>query len=218
MQLVEVRERVEDLVVRPKPPSAAPEPKLFAGLRKLEIMSFGVPEEWVNDVREATESSLFDLLPHLPQEAQEALLRLAVGEKPVVAEPAPAEAMADPFAHPDAQRRFRVLQDGDELRRALDFPWDRWAVFLNPAQRVLGERRFAVSQALCRSRNKRGIAEVLRNDTWPNQRHESEFLSKDKKHGGPGLEDMRDAWLYAMITLMPRAGEYHYGHYATSAA
>jgi plasmid maintenance system killer protein len=38
MQLVEVRERVEDLVVRPKPPSAAPEPKLFAGLRKLEII------------------------------------------------------------------------------------------------------------------------------------------------------------------------------------
>jgi hypothetical protein len=143
MQLVEVRERVEDLVVRPKPPSAAPEPKLFAGLRKLEIMSFGVPEEWVNDVREATDSSLFDLLPHLPQEAQEALLRLAVGEKPVVAEPAPAEAIADPFAHPDAQRRFRVLQDGDELRRALDFPWDRWAVFLHPAQRALVERRFA---------------------------------------------------------------------------
>ncbi|MCA3150231.1 MAG: UvrD-helicase domain-containing protein [Rhodocyclaceae bacterium] len=143
MQLVEVRERVEDLVVRPKPPSAAPEPKLFAGLRKLEIMSFGVPEEWVNDVREVTESSLFDLLPHLPQEAQEALLRLAVGEKPVVAEPAPAEAIADPFAHPDAQRRFRMLQDGDELRRALDFPWDRWAVFLHPAQRALVERRFA---------------------------------------------------------------------------
>ena len=143
MQLVEVRERVEDLVVRPKPPSAAPEPKLFAGLRKLEIMSFGVPEEWVNDVREATESSLFDLLPHLPQEAQEALLRLAVGEKPVVAEPAPAEAIADPFSHPDAQRRFRMLQDGDELRRALDFPWDRWAVFLHPAQRALVERRFA---------------------------------------------------------------------------
>ncbi|MFN7308062.1 MAG: DNA helicase, partial [Acetobacteraceae bacterium] len=143
MQLVEVRERVEDLVVRPKPPSAVPEPKLFAGLRKLEIMSFGVPEEWVNDVREATESSLFDLLPHLPQEAQEALLRLAVGEKPVIAEPAPAEAIADPFAHPDAQRRFRMLQDGDELRRALDFPWDRWAVFLHPAQRALVERRFA---------------------------------------------------------------------------
>ena len=39
MLLVEIRERVEDLVVPPKVSTAAPEPKLFAGLRKLEIMS-----------------------------------------------------------------------------------------------------------------------------------------------------------------------------------
>jgi hypothetical protein len=60
-----------------------------------------------------------------------------------VPEPAPADPAADPFAHPDAQRRFRILHDGDELRRALDFPWDRWAVFLHPAQRDLVERRYA---------------------------------------------------------------------------
>ena len=145
MQLVEIRERVEELSRKPAStaPSAAPAPKLFAGLRKLELMAFGVPEEWVNDVRDVTEASLFDLLPHLPQEAQEALLRLAVGEKPVVPEPAAPDSTADPFTHPDAQRRFRVLHDGDELRRALDFPWDRWAVFLHPAQRDLVERRYA---------------------------------------------------------------------------
>ncbi len=145
MQLVEVRERVEELPAKPSAaaPSATPGSKLFAGLRKLELMAFGVPEEWVKDVRDATEASLFDLLPHLPQEAQEALLRLAVGEKPAVPEPAPADPAADPFAHPDAQRRFRILHDGDELRRALDFPWDRWAVFLHPAQRDLVERRYA---------------------------------------------------------------------------
>ncbi len=145
MQLVEVRERVEELAPKPSAAAspAASGPKIFAGLRKLELMAFGVPEEWVNDVRDATEASLFDLLPHLPQEAQEALLRLAVGEKPAVPEPAPADPAADPFAHPDAQRRFRILHDGDELRRALDFPWDRWAVFLHPAQRDLVERRYA---------------------------------------------------------------------------
>jgi len=31
----------------------------------------------------------------------------------------------------------------DELRRALDFSWDRWAVFLHPAQRTLVERRYS---------------------------------------------------------------------------
>jgi superfamily I DNA/RNA helicase len=45
-----------------------------------------------------------------------------------------------PFAHPDAQRRFRVLNDVDELQRALDAPWDKWAVFLHPAQAALVQR------------------------------------------------------------------------------
>jgi hypothetical protein len=138
MQLVEVRERVEEVAA----PTAAPAgPKLFGRLRKPELMAFGVPEDWVEDVRNATEATLFTILPHLPQEAQEALLSLAVGEQPPA--PKPAQAEADPFAHPDAQRRFRVLNDVEELRRALDFPWDRWAVFLHPAQRELVERRYA---------------------------------------------------------------------------
>ena len=148
MQLVEVRERVEDVdIFKPKealvaPASAAkPAVKLFDNLRKFELMAFGVPEEWVNDVRAATEDTLFDIIEHLPQEAQEALLKLAVGEKPLPPEPAPVE--ADPFAHPDAQRRFRVLTNAEELKQALDYPWDKWAVFLHPAQAELVEKSFS---------------------------------------------------------------------------
>jgi mRNA-degrading endonuclease RelE of RelBE toxin-antitoxin system len=148
MQLVEVRERVEEVdIFKPKEAPVAPAPaakpavKLFDNLRKFELMAFGVPEEWVNDVRAATEDTLFDIIEHLPQEAQEALLKLAVGEKPLPPEPAPA--LADPFAHPDAQRRFRVLTNAEELKQALDFPWDKWAVFLHPAQAELVERSFS---------------------------------------------------------------------------
>jgi superfamily I DNA/RNA helicase/mRNA-degrading endonuclease RelE of RelBE toxin-antitoxin system len=148
MQLVEVRERVEEVeIFKPKEVAATPvpaaksSPPLFDNLRKFELMAFGVPEEWVNDVRTATEDTLFDIIEHLPLEAQEALLKLAVGEKPQPPEPVPAE--ADPFAHPDAQRRFRVLTNADELRQALDYPWDKWAVFLHPAQADLVERSFA---------------------------------------------------------------------------
>jgi mRNA-degrading endonuclease RelE of RelBE toxin-antitoxin system len=149
MQLVEVRERVEEVaipVAPPEPadapaPTARPKPRLFDNLRKFELMAFGVPEDWVNDVRAATEDSLFDVIAHLPQEAQEALLKLAVGEKPEPPEVAPAE--TDPFAHPDARRRFRVLTNLEELQRALDFPWDKWAVFLHPAQTAVVERSFA---------------------------------------------------------------------------
>lgn len=149
MQLVEVRELVEEIapvvplapVARPVPAPAVEAPRLFDNLRKFELMAFGVPEEWVNDVRAATEVTLFDLLEHLPQEAQEALLKLAVGEQPVASEPVPED--ADPFAHPDAQRRFRVLTNIEELERALDSPWEKWAVFLHPAQRQTVERAYS---------------------------------------------------------------------------
>ncbi|MGY3420329.1 mRNA-degrading endonuclease RelE of RelBE toxin-antitoxin system [Bradyrhizobium sp. F1.13.4] len=149
MQLVEIRERIQEVeIVRPKEaaepkvaPTPLPKPKLFDNLRKFELMAFGVPEEWVNDVRAATEDSLFDTIKHLPQEAQEALLKLAVGEKPEPSPPAPVE--ADPFAHPDAQRRFRVLTNVEELRRALDYPWEKWAVFLHPSQAALVERSYS---------------------------------------------------------------------------
>lgn len=145
MQLVEVRELVQDVEIYRAPPETAPtiapKPALFANLRKLELMSFGVPVEWVDDVRKVTEDTLFDLLPHLPQEAQEALLQLAVGEQP--APPAPPTPAADPFEHPDAQRRFRVMTNVEELRRALDYPWDKWAVFLHPSQEDLVRRNFS---------------------------------------------------------------------------
>jgi hypothetical protein len=67
-------------------------------------------------------------------------LSLATGETPEVTPPAPVA--ADPFSHPDAQRRFRVLTNVEELERALDFPWEKWAVFLHPAQRRLVERQY----------------------------------------------------------------------------
>jgi mRNA-degrading endonuclease RelE of RelBE toxin-antitoxin system len=148
MQLVEVRERVENVeVVRPvqeaAPTEAGPAEsrKLFDNLRKFELMAFGVPEDWVDDVRAATEATLFDIITHLPQEAQEALLKLAVGERPEPPEPVPVE--ADPFAHPDAQRRFRVLTNIEELERALDYPWEKWAVFLHPEQVQFVERTYS---------------------------------------------------------------------------
>ncbi len=145
MQLVEVRERVEEIpVVVAKPVEAtarAAKPKLFGNLRKFELMAFGVPEEWVDDVRAANEDSLFDVIVHLPQEAQEALLKFAVGEKPAAPKSEPVE--ADPFAHPDALRRFRILGDVEALRRALDEPWEKWAVFLHPTQAALVGRDFS---------------------------------------------------------------------------
>ena len=63
-----------------------------------------MPPEWIADVHQANEDSLFELTEHLPKEAAEAILEWATGGTPVV--PQPLLATAGPFEHPDAQRRF----------------------------------------------------------------------------------------------------------------
>ena len=147
-QLVEVRETVKDIVVpnyvEAGTPQAEPhklaQPPLFANTSEEELLAYGVPPEWLESVQEATEDTLLNLADHLPQEAAEALLDLAVGVTPVVAQPLPED--ANPFTHPDAQRRFRVMNDVEALERALEFPWEKWTVFLHPAQRELVERDY----------------------------------------------------------------------------
>ncbi len=142
-QLVELRERVQEIVTplfQPAPAtrvaSTPPrKPKLFERRSDDEILSYGVPLEWLPDVRAADEDSLLALAEHLPGEAAEALLELATGgtpRRPEVLAPA-----ASPFEHPDAQRRFRVMSNVEELSRALEYPWDRWSVFLHPEQRQI---------------------------------------------------------------------------------
>lgn len=146
-QFVEVRERIEEVAVplyvaEPVPRVLAPaKPLLFADVADDDLLGYGVPAEWLADVRRADEDSLLELADHLPAEAAEALLELATGGRPQPA--AGAAAGADPFAHPDALRRFRVMNNVDELSRALDFPWEKWTVFLHPAQRELVERDYS---------------------------------------------------------------------------
>lgn len=168
-QLVEIRERIEEIKV-PKYVEAGPEakPPLFSKLTDGELLGYGVPSEWLADVRNATEENLLELADHLPKEAAEALLELATGatpRPPVIAAPArlpmasiditkehKPEAVAaftklvaptaKSFEHPDAQRRFRLIGSAEELERALEYPWERWTVFLHPDQRELVEHDF----------------------------------------------------------------------------
>jgi UvrD-like helicase C-terminal domain/AAA domain len=143
-QWVEVRERVDEIVIRkaaPAPTSAAQpvaSATLFGHMSDQDLLGWGVPTEWLAEIRQADEDNLLILVAQLPAEAAEALIELATGGTPQRPQTAPAG--ADPFAHPDAQRRFRVMQDVDELERALEFPWDQWTVFLHPAQRQWVER------------------------------------------------------------------------------
>lgn len=141
-QIVEVRETIKEITIPKYVEEQLPSPKplLFKDIPEDELLSYGVPAEWLNDVRQADEDTVLELAEHLPGEAAEALLDLAVGVTPQVA--LPVDADIDPFDHPDAQRRFRVMSNIEELERALDAPWEKWAVFLHPAQRQLVERDF----------------------------------------------------------------------------
>lgn len=143
-QLVEIRETVQEITI-PKyveVERAAPaKPRLFDHVAEETLLSYGVPMEWLPDVRQADEDSLLELADHLPGEAAEALLELATGGTPQVSQRVVAG--ADPYSHPDALRRFRVMNDIEELERALAYPWEKWTTFLHPAQRQWVERDYS---------------------------------------------------------------------------
>jgi len=142
-QIVEVRETVQEIVVRryvEKEVAVAPRP-LFATYSDDLLLSYGVPEGWMRDVRDVvTVDQLLGLVDHLPREASDALLTIADGGVPEITKPA--ETLPDPFDHPDAQRRFRVIENVEELELALSYPWEKWAIFLHPVQRQFAEREF----------------------------------------------------------------------------
>ena len=138
-QLVELREVVHEIPIPTyvEVDQIAPaKPPLFAQIPDDQLLGYGVPVEWLYDVRRANEDSVLDLAGHLPAEAAEALLELAVGKTPQP--PLPAPSGADPFDHPDALRRFRVMRNIEELEEALAYPgrngpfssilprWDSW--------------------------------------------------------------------------------------------
>ena len=152
VQIVEVRERVEDVAPPPTFDFVFPEPA-----KGKETAAAAAGAVWLPGRRCAALDRRARRLAgrrprgergrflradaHLPAEASEALLEYAATGRLVA--PAPAPALADPFAHPDALRRIRLIADQEELEQALAFPWEKWGVFLHPSQRTLVERSFS---------------------------------------------------------------------------
>lgn len=142
-QLVEVRETVEEIIV----PSYVEVPNQpVARKPALEncsaeyLLEFGVPEDWISAVLAADEDEILDIVDHLPAEAAEAVIEIAAGGTPTI--PENQQTHSDPFDHPDTARRFRIVEDADALALALDYPWEKWTVFLHPAQKAIVEKRF----------------------------------------------------------------------------
>lgn len=150
MQFVEIIERTEESPLASAPvheahvaPSTLPASRPFAPLTDDQLLDVGVPRDWLETVRAADLASVDGLFARLPDEAAEALLDVATGgrlEDHIAVRALPG---ADPFAHPDAQRRFWAVEGLEELKAALDAPFEQWAVFLHPTQRALVEKAWS---------------------------------------------------------------------------
>ena len=169
-QIVELRETVREIEIPRYVETQAPDDVLpdqsqpvFADTSIDVLLSCGVPPEWIDDVRVAGEDELLEIAEHLPDEAAEALLKAAVGETRELesgvlladaydstdelqsvtsVRETDVEYTTDPFDHPDAKRRFYAVDDTADLAQALDYPWDRWTVFLHPTQKRIVEANY----------------------------------------------------------------------------
>jgi hypothetical protein len=79
-QLVEFVEIVKEeirVVAKESPKSG-----ILANEDPAYLLSLGIPESYLQLVRDVDDDGLLDLLPRLPEEAQESLMALATGERP----------------------------------------------------------------------------------------------------------------------------------------
>lgn len=120
-----------DAVARPAPVVAAASPIVFplAAVGADRLQDFGVPQDWADLLVELSETDAISATAHLPSEAAEAVRKFLAGEEPDP--PAPADAVE--------AARFRMVEHREELEAALNFPWERWTVFLHPSQRRFAE-------------------------------------------------------------------------------
>ena len=157
MQVVLTEQAAEEsLAAAPKPemaprpaPAPVPPPKLFARFSDDDILSLGVPSDFLKYVRDVDEEADLDRLEKvLPREAFEGVFMLAAGYS---ADEARAELDIQRVASVDtadfaaamvrngSKRQFVVITDASEMEKILSAPLEQWRVFLHPSQRRLVE-------------------------------------------------------------------------------
>jgi hypothetical protein len=126
-------EKVIEILVEPTAPP------IFEGRSDAYLLSLGVPENWIQTLRQVKdEDQLLVVCEKLPQDVEERLLTLATGE--LVTPPTPVPPDHSILEAPDTRRRFFVVEDAEEMAAALEAPLDRWIAFLHPSQRDLVDR------------------------------------------------------------------------------
>ena len=160
MQVVMVQEAVEPTVATDSPPKAVavpvppsapgiPERKAptFGDLSDHELMSLGVPEDWLARVREVqSDVELDGLQASLPVEAYEGLFLLAAGDtvdqvlsarETRVDRKVDTTDFASALGTAESQSRFVVVDDDAAMLAIMNAPLAQWRIFLHPTQHKL---------------------------------------------------------------------------------
>ncbi|HLW00266.1 MAG TPA: hypothetical protein VKT82_16485 [Ktedonobacterales bacterium] len=133
----------------------APEAGLLAHCTDEQLLQAGVPAILMPTLRAcATHETLMQVLGVLQANVAEAVRHLALddnpGERPLALrepeltpaatpEPDPIEVA---LSRPESRRRFVMVTSQHELEQALNYPLERWRLFLHPSQQSIVQRRF----------------------------------------------------------------------------
>jgi Txe/YoeB family toxin of Txe-Axe toxin-antitoxin module len=141
LQIVETVESSTEVVaaVEQGPADAKP---IFVAHADDYLASLGVPLDWLPTIRKIVDDDqLLQVVGRLPEDVAERLVALAAGD--LVTPPPPVQPSTPLAQDADTQRRFYVVEQEDELLRALQAPMERWLAFLHPSQRALVAREFS---------------------------------------------------------------------------
>ncbi len=129
---------------------------LFESLQDRELLSLGVPQEMLAEVRSIISDSQLDALQvRLPVEAYEGLFLVAAGDtvsqvlgarETRVDRAIDTENFAAALETAESQSRFVIVDDDEAMLAIMNAPLAQWRVFLHPTQKKLadGDRSGAV--------------------------------------------------------------------------
>jgi superfamily I DNA/RNA helicase len=126
---------------------ATPKPSLFAALSDRELMSIGVPEDWIGRIQGVqTEDEMDGLQASLPVEAYEGLFLLAAGDtidQVLISRETRVDRAIDTtdfmtaLTTPESQSRFVIVDDDEAMLAIMNAPLAQWRIFLHPTQHKL---------------------------------------------------------------------------------
>lgn len=142
----------EQIVVKETVSKSFSEPtRPFSKLTDKELLSLGVPEDWITNVRELPDDTSLDgIQPYLPIEAYEGLFLYLAGDSVTqilmaretrVDQVIDTQDFSKALDSAESQARFVVVDD-EALEAIMNAPLAQWRVFLHPTQRKLANKNF----------------------------------------------------------------------------